>query len=109
MKNTSFIELSKSALKKNFKYLKKRIGKNTRLCSVIKGNAYGHGIENFLPLAEKCSVNYFAVSDALEAEMAFKVKKDTTELMIMSSIDKDELEWAVENDISFFVFDFPRL
>ena len=109
MKNTSFIELSKSALTKNFKYLNKRIGKDARLCSVIKGNAYGHGIENFLPLAEMCGVSYFAVADAIEAERAYNVKSPKSELMIMSSIDKDELEWAIENDISFYVFEFDRI
>lgn len=109
MKHTSFIELNSKALKRNIKYLKKRIGENTVFVSVIKGNAYGHGIEEFLPLAEKCSVHYFAVFDAHEASRALAIKKPETKLMIMGMIDNEDLSWAIENDISFYVFELDRL
>lgn len=109
MKHTSFIELNFKALKRNINYLKKRIGENTIFVSVIKGNAYGHGIEEFLPLVEKCSVDYFAVFDAYEAIKALQVKKPETKLMIMGMIDNEDLKWAIENDISFYVFELDRL
>jgi len=44
----SWIELDSAALRKNIRYLKKRIGASI-FVSVIKGNAYGHGIEQFIP------------------------------------------------------------
>ena len=104
----SHIELSKSALKKNIKYLMKRIS-GAKFVSVIKGNAYGHGIEYYLPLAEECGIKYFAVSDTSEAYRAFKVKKQDSQLIILSMIDNEDLSWAIENGISFFVFNFDRL
>ncbi len=107
--HTSVIELKKSALKQNLSYIRKRIGKGTQLVSVVKGNAYGHGIETFVPLAEECGADYFAVSDAWEAERVNAVKKPSSRLMIMSMIDNEDLAWAIENAISFFVFDFERL
>lgn len=105
----SFIELSSSALKRNVSYLKKRIGPHSRFVSVIKGNAYGHGIEDYLPLAERCGVRSFAVSDAAEAERACRVRQSGTELMIMNMIDNADLAWALEQGISWYVFDFDRL
>ncbi len=108
MKHSSYIELDKNALKQNIKYLKQRIG-DAKFASVIKGNAYGHEIKTFLPMAEECGINYFAVSDAYEAELAFKAKRPKTHIMIMAMIDKYELEWAIRNEISFFVFDINRL
>lgn len=108
MKPPSFIELNKSALKKNIKYLKKRI-KSAKFVSVIKGNAYGHGIEDYLPLAEECGVKIFAVSDSTEAFRAFNVKKKNSRLIILNMIDNEDLSWAIENGISFFVFSFNRL
>ena len=103
----SYIELSKSALKKNINYLKTRINQ-ARFCSVIKGNAYGHGIKYFVPLAEQCGVDYFAVYDASEALEALKYKSKTSDLMIMGMIDNQEIGWALENNIAFSVFDLDR-
>ena len=108
MKSTSYIELDRNALRKNIKYLQKRIGRG-RFCSVIKGDAYGHGIKEFLPLVEECGVDFFAVADACEAEKAVEVKRPETHVMIMAMIDNHHLEWAIENGISFFVFDMDRL
>jgi alanine racemase len=109
MKFTSYIELSEEYLRKNIRYLKKRIGKGTKFVSVIKGNAYGHGLTKFVKLAEKCGIDHFAVSDAIEAEEALEVKQYQSHIMIMSYLDKEDVLWAVENDISFYIFDFPRL
>lgn len=104
----SFIELSKSSLKQNISYLRTRIGQ-ARFCSVIKGNAYGHGIKHFVPLAEQCGIDQFAVYDASEALMALQYKSAGSGLMIMGMIDNDEIPWAIENDISFSIFDADRL
>jgi len=109
MFSTSYIEISKSALEHNIRYLKDKIGEKAVFSSVIKGNAYGHGIEHFLPLVEKCGVSHFSVFDADEARRAEEYKSPDSELMIMGSIDHEEVEWAVEHDVSFFVFQMDRL
>lgn len=109
MENTSWIELNRKALKRNISYLKQRIGAKGAFVSVIKGNAYGHGIEQYLPLAEASGVNLFAVYDAFEAYRAWKVKNPATGLIILGMIDRCQLEWAIANHIAFFVFDIGRL
>jgi alanine racemase len=107
--HSSYIELNQKALKQNIKYLKKRFGNSVKFASVIKGNAYGHGIKKFVPMAELCGIDYFAVFDAYEAEIAHKVKNPNTALMIMGMIDNSDLNWVIKNDISFFVFELDRL
>ncbi|MDI6402830.1 alanine racemase [Balneolaceae bacterium ANBcel3] len=109
MFHTSYIEINKTALQNNLSFLKRITGPETRFCSVVKGNAYGHGIEHFLPLAEECGVDFFGVHSADEALRADMVKDKKSHLMIMGMIDDNELNWAVEKDISFYVFDFGRL
>lgn len=109
MFHTSYIEINKSALKSNLRFLKGLAGPDVRFCSVIKGNAYGHGIEHFIHLAEACGVEYFAVHSADEALRAHMVKNEESHVMIMGMIDDNELDWAIENDISFYVFEFERL
>ena len=106
---TSYIEISKSALNNNINYMKKKAGPGVKYSMVIKGNAYGHGIEALLPMIESCGVDHFSVFSVEEARRAIKVKKDFCHLMIMGFIDYDDLEWAIENDISFFVFTPERL
>lgn len=109
MFNSSHIEISRSAYLSNIKYLKKIIGKDARISSVIKGNAYGHGTQIILPLGEEAGIDHFSVFSAQEALEAFQVKKPETRIMIMGHIGDDELEWAVENGLEFFVFDMERL
>ena len=109
MSQSSWIEINKTALGINLRYLKKRLGSSAKFVSVIKGNAYGHGIEEYLPLAEGFGVNYFAVFDAYEAELAVQIKKPDTSIIVMGRIDKEELSWAIENGIEFFVFDLERM
>lgn len=109
MFHTSHIEINKSALKSNLRFLRRMAGPGVRYCSVVKGNAYGHGIEHFVPLSETCGVDFFGVHSADEALRVHMVKTDTSHVMIMGMIDDNELEWAVENDISFYVFEFERL
>ena len=60
MFETSTIELSKSALKHNISFIKKKLNKSVRFCSVVKGNAYGHGLTEYVQLAMELGIDYFA-------------------------------------------------
>lgn len=108
MTSSSSIEISESALKNNIDFLKSTLGDCCQLSAVVKGNAYGHGIETYVPVAEKCGVNHFSVFSADEAFKAKKVLK-TAQVIIMGFIDRNDLKWAIENDVSFYVFDQGRL
>ena len=109
MIHSSSIEINKSALKQNIKFIKKYVGKNVKFSSVVKGNAYGHGIEKFVPIAEDCGADHFSVFSADEAARVKKVCNKKTEIMIMGNIDNEDLQWAIENNIQFYVFEMTRL
>ena len=109
MFNTSVIELSKTSLKNNIDFLKKEMGKVVKISSVVKGNAYGHGIKEFVPMAEECGSNHFSVYSADEAFEVKKYSSGKTKIMIMGMIENDELEWAINSGIEFYVFDLSRL
>ncbi|MCF8236316.1 MAG: alanine racemase [Bacteroidales bacterium] len=109
MLHTSYIELSKDALNSNINYIRKRIGKDVKYSMVVKANAYGHGIEELLPMIEECGVDHFSVFSVAEAMRAWEIKQEHCELMIMGFVDDDYLQWAIERDISFFVFTLHRL
>ncbi|MBZ0201339.1 MAG: alanine racemase [Ignavibacteriaceae bacterium] len=109
MFQTSVIEISKSALKQNISFIKQFLYDGVKFSSVVKGNAYGHGIEIFVPLAEDVGVKHFSVFSADEALRVKNICKASTQLMIMGYIDNEELKWAIENEIEFYVFDIDRL
>ncbi|MEX0812025.1 MAG: alanine racemase [Chitinophagales bacterium] len=109
MLHTSYIELSKKALNNNIRYLKSLAKKDTRYSMVIKANAYGHGIEDILPLIEECGVDHFSVFSVAEAKRAHKIKNKDCDLMILGWVDTDEISWAIEHEVSFFVFTIERL
>ena len=109
MNSTSKIYLDKSALENNFKFLRRIFGKNRIISSVVKGNAYGHGIREYVPLAENCGINHFSVFSSKEAAIVKNCCKSDSTILIMGMISTDELEWAITNDIEFFVFEIERL
>ncbi len=105
----SYLELSKTAFNKNVAFFRDLIGPDTTFCSVIKGNAYGHGINHFVPMAEECGIDHFAVFSADEAAAAYKASSENCHIMIMGMINNDSIEWAIEREVSFFVFELNRL
>jgi alanine racemase len=110
MLNTSTIEISKSALENNLNFIKSYLKPGVKISSVVKGDAYGHYIETFVPLAEECGIDHFSVFNTFEAYRVYNaLRKKSTTIMIMGMIDNHELDWAIKNDIEFFVFEFDRL
>jgi alanine racemase len=106
----SHIELSKSAFRQNITFLRDYIGDDVEFCSVIKGNAYGHGIAQFVPMAEACGVRHFGVFSADEARLACQSKTEPeSHVMIMGMIGAQEIAWAIEQDVSFYIFELERL
>lgn len=105
----SWIELSRSALENNINMIRGILGESTRLSSVIKGNAYGHGALQVLGMLQNLEVNHFSVFNADEAYRVFPYLRPHDTLLVMGDLDGDALEWAIQNGIHFFVFGRERL
>jgi alanine racemase len=109
MFHSSKIEISRSALKQNVDFIRRIIGPDVIFASVVKGNAYGHGINLFVPLAESVGIRDFAVFSADEALKVLNARTERSSIMIMGAIDPGQLAWAIEQKISFYVFELERL
>jgi alanine racemase len=101
--------LSKSAVKTNFNFIRKKVGPDRKISAVVKANAYGHGIEAYIPIAEECGINHFAVSSCYEAEEVKSVCKPNTDIMIMGIFYRHDLPWILKNGIEIYVFNYDRL
>ena len=109
MFNASTIDLSTEALRTNLAFIRQVIGPSTQLCTVVKGNAYGHGIGLFTALAQRLDADFFAVYSASEAYELEQQMKNGAGIYIMGDVDGAALEWAVEHGISFNIFEADRL
>lgn len=109
VRHSSRIELSQSALEQNVNFIREKIGPDTIFSSVVKANAFGHGIDTFVPMAEKAGIRHFSVASSYEAwEVEQACTKDST-IMVMGILYDVDLKWIIEHEIEFFVFDLPRL
>lgn len=109
MHTNSTIELNKSAYHKNIQFLRKTFGKKVILSSVVKGNAYGHGLHEFVTMANDCGVNHFSAFDVEEAKIIREALPSKVTVMIMGFVPDEDMEWVITNDVEFYVFDKSRL
>lgn len=109
MIHSSCVEISRSAYRRNLRFLKGLLGPKTLFSSVVKGNAYGHGLETFVPMAQECGVRHFSVFSGEEAYVADRCRDADTDLLIMGHIGDEAMDWAVDRGVAFYVFDLDRL
>lgn len=109
MHHASTISLNPKAYRRNLRFIRHRLAPASRFCAVVKGNAYGHGIEQFIPIAEEAAVDYFAVYNAHEAYRVWMTAKQKPSIMVMGFIDDADLDWAIDHEIECFVFTVNRL
>ncbi|WP_297336687.1 alanine racemase [Algoriphagus sp.] len=106
---TSFLEISAKAYRQNIRYIRSEIGPKPTISAVVKGNAYGHGIEEMVQIAEKAGVRHFSTFSSDEAWLVKQYSKKNSEIMILGMLYHQEIGALINAEISFYVFDFERL
>ena len=107
--SSSSIELSRSALENNLDFLRKLVGPDVTISSVLKGNAYGHGIKHMVPELERLGIRHFSVFGSFEALDVASFSTESSTILIMGDILDDHMPWMIENDVECFVFNKIRL
>lgn len=79
------VTLSQKSLIKNHKNLQS-INQNIKVCPVIKGNAYGHGLKLLAPVFDKLNTPFLIVDSLYEAYELYKIKSKTP-ILIMGYTD----------------------
>jgi alanine racemase len=109
MTDSSVITLDENALQNNIAFLKKKMGNKVILSAVVKANAYGHGIEQIVPLFEKQGINHYSVFSYSEAIRAYNSLSKPQTIMIMGWISDENMTDVIEKGIEFFIFNIERL
>lgn len=103
------IKLKQGALQSNLDFIRQHLKEGVEISLVLKGNAYGHGIDKMVPMAEKCGARHFSVFSADEAKNVLDAAKNNPCVMIMGYVDEPSMRWAIEQGVEFFVFSMQRL
>ncbi|AEV37622.1 protein containing Alanine racemase region domain [Pseudovibrio sp. FO-BEG1] len=65
---TSWCEISCAQIEKNLQIALSLLPANAKFCAVVKSDAYGHGIENVVPILVRNGVDHVGITSNAEAE-----------------------------------------
>ncbi|KKT88226.1 MAG: Alanine racemase 2 [Candidatus Moranbacteria bacterium GW2011_GWC2_45_10] len=101
----SYLEISKENLIHNFKTLRDFLHEKTKIVSVVKANAYGHGQDEVVGILEPLT-DYFGIDDIEELRKLRAVSKKPA--LVLGYVAKSDLEEAVELGGILVIYDLER-
>lgn len=104
----TWIEIDKVAPGKNYKVFRSIIPKKCRLMSVVKSNAYGHGLIDFSEEISRLGVDWLGVDSVIEA-LALRKAGIKKPILILGFTLPEKLQEAIENDVSITVSSFETI
>lgn len=87
----------------NYKQMKEYVTDGTKIMSVIKADAYGHGAVEIGRHLETLNTDYLAVA-VLDEAMELRDAGIRLPILLLSPIELDTIPTAIENDIAITVF-----
>lgn len=99
-----WVELEKKALLKNLQTFSGLLGKGTKLCPVVKSNAYGHGaLETSRTVQDSGLAGWLAVNSADEG-LALRRNGIRMPLLVLGYVPLERLSEAVLHDLRLTVY-----
>lgn len=98
-------EIDVNAAEHNFNIIRQKISPSTKICCVVKANAYGHGAVYLSKLYERLGADYFAVSNIEEA-MQLRNNGISTPILILGYTPVNCAAILAANNISQSVFSY---
>lgn len=99
----TWAEINLDNIKFNLSNIKKILKEDTKICAVLKANAYGHGSVEIAKLLEKEKVNYFAVA-RLEEAIELIENDIILPILCLGYIPQESLEIAIRNNIIITIY-----
>ncbi len=103
-----WVEIDKAAAKHNYQQVRSLIGKKTQLWSVVKSNAYGHGLTAFSSLANEFGVDGFCVDSVIEG-MKLREQGIKKPILVLGPTFPNLLTDAAAYDITITVSNFEAI
>ena len=91
-------EVDLTALRENLAWLRHRVGPAVKIMTVVKADAYGHGLKQIAALLMQSGTDIFGVANLAEAQAIRSVGKGWPILMLGACLPA-EVETAVRDDV----------
>jgi len=102
----SYIEISKSRIKKNYLLFRNLVPSKVKIMCVLKGNGYGRGLKELVQILNRY-VEYFAVDDIEELRIVRKYSNKPT--FVMGYLRDTDLNEAIRLNAELSVHSLERL
>ncbi|CAK7014170.1 MAG: Alanine racemase 1 [Peptostreptococcus russellii] len=101
--DSNCLEIDLDAIKYNFKEIKNKLSNETKMCMVLKSNAYGHGAVKLAKLYEDLGADFFAIARTREG---LELRKNNIKLPILNLgySNMSSIEPSIKEDISMTIF-----
>ena len=101
----TWAEINLDNLKFNLKNIKKLLKEDTKICGVVKANAYGHGSVEISKALIKEGVDYLAVA-RLEEGIELRQNDINVPILCLGYVDENSLEYAIKNNIDITIYSY---
>src|SRR5687767_11069756 len=91
-------EIDLDALRENLAWIRHRVGPDVKIMTVVKADAYGHGLKQISALLMQSGTDIFGVANLTEAEAIRSVGRGWPVLMLGACLP-DEVSVAVRDDV----------
>ena len=91
-------EVDLSALRENLAWLRHRVGPQVKIMTVVKADAYGHGLKQIAALLMQSGTDVFGVANLAEAHVLRSVGQGWPVLMLGACLP-DEIERTVKDGV----------
>ena len=91
-------EVDLAALRGNLAWIRHRVGKDVKIITVVKADAYGHGLKQIAALLMQSGTDIFGVANLTEAQAIRSVGRGWPILMLGACLP-DEVDVAVRDDV----------
>ncbi|MCT4585564.1 MAG: alanine racemase [Peptostreptococcaceae bacterium] len=100
---STWVEINLDNLINNFNEVKKILREDTKVCAVLKADAYGHGALQIAKVLEEQGVDYFAVA-TLQEGLELRNNNIKKPILCLGYINELSFNLAIKNDISFTIY-----
>lgn len=102
----SCIEISKNNLVHNYNLFRKYLLPKTKIAVVVKGNAYGHGLNEVVKMLES-KVDYWQIDDIEELQRLRAISAKP--VLLLGYVSKADLAEIVQLEATLAIYDSTRL
>src|SRR3954451_18227343 len=100
-------EVDLSALRENLAWIRHRVGPKVKIITVVKADAYGHGLKPIAALLMQSGTDVFGVANLTEAQVIRSVGKGWPILMLGACLPS-EVYAAVRDDVMPSISNFEE-